>query len=229
MAKARNEGIFTPPVVDRTQISVPGAHGSGNWGAAAGDPAAGMVYVTRVERTRHPRVVRERGLPLGKPGPPGAALLLADVLRVSTGGSSQPPCARECSGRLHQDNRAQRQGTNAGNSESTLSTGEPRHDYFVPGESGRRRTGTHPAGTPRPARPPAPPGQTRYWGPYGNPWTLSGMPAIAPPWTELVAYDLNQGTIKWRSPLERHSGAFRPRDQEPRECPAEGWTGRDRW
>ena len=27
------------------------------------------------------------------------------------------------------------------------------------------------------------------------------MPAIAPPWTELVAYDLNEGTIKWRTPL----------------------------
>jgi len=27
------------------------------------------------------------------------------------------------------------------------------------------------------------------------------MPVIAPPWTELVAYDLNEGTIKWRVPL----------------------------
>lgn len=24
---------------------------------------------------------------------------------------------------------------------------------------------------------------------------------MAPPWAELVAYDLNEGTIKWRSPL----------------------------
>ena len=29
----------------------------------------------------------------------------------------------------------------------------------------------------------------------------NGLPAISPPWAELVAYDLNEGTIKWRSPL----------------------------
>lgn len=73
----------------------------------------------------------------------------------------------------------------------------------------------------RPPRPPPPQGQTRYWGPYGNPWTLSGLPAIAPPWTELVAYDLNEGTIKWRTPLGtspalsargiRDTGSVRPR------------------
>jgi len=29
----------------------------------------------------------------------------------------------------------------------------------------------------------------------------NGLPAISPPWSELVAYDLNAGTIKWRAPL----------------------------
>ena len=29
----------------------------------------------------------------------------------------------------------------------------------------------------------------------------NGLPAISPPWAELVAYDLNEGTIKWRAPL----------------------------
>ena len=73
MAKARNEGIFTPPVVDRTQISVPGAHGSGNWGAAAGDPATGMVYV-RAWNGPDTRVLAERGPSSQQGGPPGAAL-----------------------------------------------------------------------------------------------------------------------------------------------------------
>jgi quinoprotein glucose dehydrogenase len=27
------------------------------------------------------------------------------------------------------------------------------------------------------------------------------MPAIGPPWAELVAYDLNEGDIKWRTAL----------------------------
>jgi quinoprotein glucose dehydrogenase len=31
--------------------------------------------------------------------------------------------------------------------------------------------------------------------------TSSGLPAIAPPWTSLTAYDLNAGTIKWKIAL----------------------------
>src|SRR5438045_1942443 len=73
MAKARNEGVFTPPVVDRTQISIPGAHGSGNWGAAAGDPATGMVYV-RAWNGPDTRVLTERGPASQQAGAPGAAL-----------------------------------------------------------------------------------------------------------------------------------------------------------
>src|SRR5262245_61575966 len=79
---------------------------------------------------------------------------------------------------------------------------------------------------PRPPRPPMsppPPGQTRYWGPYGNPFAAkNGMPAIGPPWAELVAYDLNEGTIKWRRPLGtipglaakgiKDTGSVRPRN-----------------
>src|SRR4029453_4372675 len=31
--------------------------------------------------------------------------------------------------------------------------------------------------------------------------TTQGMPAIAPPWTSLTAFDLNAGTIKWKIPV----------------------------
>ena len=38
-------------------------------------------------------------------------------------------------------------------------------------------------------------------GPFGAQWlTSNGLPVIGPPWSELVAYDLNEGTIKWRVP-----------------------------
>jgi quinoprotein glucose dehydrogenase len=30
--------------------------------------------------------------------------------------------------------------------------------------------------------------------------TENELPAIKPPWSELVAYDMNEGTIKWRVP-----------------------------
>ena len=45
-------------------------------------------------------------------------------------------------------------------------------------------------------------GLDRYSGPLGSMFrTQSGLPAIAPPWAEIVAYDLNEGSIKWRTPL----------------------------
>lgn len=42
----------------------------------------------------------------------------------------------------------------------------------------------------------------RYTGSLGQAFRVkSGLSAIAPPWSEIVAYDLNEGTIKWRAPF----------------------------
>jgi quinoprotein glucose dehydrogenase len=46
-----------------------------------------------------------------------------------------------------------------------------------------------------------PPEKLRYRSSFGFMFTSSGLPAIAPPWTTLTAYDLNQGTIAWQVPL----------------------------
>src|SRR5690606_10471685 len=51
------------------------------------------------------------------------------------------------------------------------------------------------------ASPDAASGETRYYTPY-NTWNASnGLPAIGPPWSEIVAYDLGTGSIKWRIPF----------------------------
>jgi quinoprotein glucose dehydrogenase len=42
----------------------------------------------------------------------------------------------------------------------------------------------------------------RYTGPLGRAFRAeNGLSALSPPWAEIVAYDLNQGTLKWRVPL----------------------------
>ncbi|MBV8865924.1 MAG: PQQ-binding-like beta-propeller repeat protein [Acidobacteriaceae bacterium] len=41
----------------------------------------------------------------------------------------------------------------------------------------------------------------RYVSGFGFMFTRMGLPVIAPPWTSLTAYDLNEGTIKWKIPL----------------------------
>ena len=60
------------------------------------------------------------------------------------------------------------------------------------------------AGASSPPRPVLPTidGVARYTGPLGSMFRASnGLPAISPPWGQLVAYDLNEGTIAWRAPL----------------------------
>ncbi len=42
---------------------------------------------------------------------------------------------------------------------------------------------------------------TRFTSAFGFMFTSTGLPAISPPWASLTAYDLNEGTIKWKIPL----------------------------
>src|SRR5205085_12358333 len=46
-----------------------------------------------------------------------------------------------------------------------------------------------------------PPEKLRYRSSFGFMFASSGLPVIAPPWTTLTAYDLNEGTIEWQVPL----------------------------
>jgi quinoprotein glucose dehydrogenase len=44
-------------------------------------------------------------------------------------------------------------------------------------------------------------GEERYYSPFGFMIASDGLSPIAPPWTSLTAYDLNDGTIRWKIPL----------------------------
>jgi quinoprotein glucose dehydrogenase len=89
----------------------------------------------------------------------------------------------------------------------------------IPAEATRppAREGRRPL-APGPERPD---GLRQFSGPFGAQWlSEGGLPAIGPPWSELVAYDLNEGTIKWRTPIGtipalaekgiRGTGGYRP-------------------
>ncbi len=228
---ARNEGIFTPPVVGRTQIEVPGAFGCANWGSTAGDPATGMIYVRAWDGV-DTRVLEERQ-PASQGGSPGQALY-SQTCAVCHG----PDRTNHLPAPAQVDHDAIKAIVRSGKgemppiAESALSAQDL--DTIIaylanPRAGGARAAQTaQPGQPPRPARPrpvmaPPPPGQTRYWGPYGNPFTASnGLPANSPPWSELVAYDLNEGVIKWRAPLGsipalaakgiKNTGTIRPRN-----------------
>jgi len=45
VAKARNEGLFTPEVLNEDSVMMPGHHGGSNWGMTSANPNDGSVYV----------------------------------------------------------------------------------------------------------------------------------------------------------------------------------------
>jgi quinoprotein glucose dehydrogenase len=207
---ARNEGVFTPQTLTRDQISVPGELGGSNWAGAAADPTTGMLFVRSanqpaIHRLRPPGAggggggsPAQRGRTVyqqfceschGQPEAAGirtmdrSSIIAVQTLgaerittRVRTGQGQMPPFAESA--------------ISATQLETLLTYLS--NPTAAAGNGGGR------------GNPPLPPidGITRYTGPLGSMLRAeNGLPAISPPWAELVAYDLNEGTIRWRSPL----------------------------
>jgi quinoprotein glucose dehydrogenase len=189
LANARNEGVFTPQSAKQDQISIPGELGGTNWGGVAVDPETAMLYVRAVDGPAIHRL-RDSERPNAAAGP-GAALY-------------QQHCIA-----CHGADRANMRPMSAIGRETfekTVRAGRDQMPAFP--ESAISATQLDSLreylAAPRPA--PGTPAQqevpVRYYGSLGSLWHASnGLPAITPPWSEIVAYDMNQGTIKWRVPL----------------------------
>jgi quinoprotein glucose dehydrogenase len=212
LQNARNEGLFTPQTLDRDQISVPGELGGSNWGGSAADPTTGWLYVRSadqpgIHRLRPPgtggggggtppqrgRAVWQQSCELchGQPEPQGirsmdratiinVSALGADRVRetIRTGKGQMPPFPVATVSNEQLD--------------ALLA-------YLADPAAGAGGGG---GGGPRPPALPNVDGVTRYTGPLGSMFrAANGLPAIGPPWASIVAYDLNDGTIKWRTPL----------------------------
>ena len=214
LSKARNEGVFTPQTLDRDQISIPGELGGSNWGGAAADPTTGMFYVRTADQPALHRL-RAPGTGGGPPAQRGRAAYeqycQACHGNAEPGGLRTPDGARlinvKTVGRDHVTKIIREgQGQMAPFDQATLSADQVDAllTYLEDPTASSGGGGGSGGGQSGPPRPPMPHmgGIVRYTGPLGSMFRArNGLPAISPPWASIVAYDLNEGTIKWRAPL----------------------------
>ena len=201
---ARNEGVYTPMTTDRDQISIPGEHGGTNWGGSAGDPETGMLYV-RAENYAaiHRLFERSETRPAGgTPEQQGRALFAQHCERCHGQGETGAKVVGKYSS--EQILAAVREGM-GDRMPSFANTDLLRNQQNMTRLLAYVANPAAGAGAvAAPAAPaPLPNGEERrFFGGLGSWWLANnGLPAIRPPWAELVAYDLNQGTIKWRVPV----------------------------
>jgi len=227
---AANDGVFTPSSHLRYHIQFPGAWGGANWGSTAGDPATGMLYIRSLEMPSYRRMALDTPKPApaiqgGPLEPQGFATYTEHCATCHGPGQiamkSPATIGSENFRALVRRGREQMPPF----SESML---PPEHlnalEAFLRslplsdqqnGDDGAVRLPPNPNRYQGPA--------TRYAGSFSAGWyTSNGLPAVGPPWTQLVAYDLNDGTIKWRVPDGnapglaekgiRNTGTVRPRN-----------------
>jgi quinoprotein glucose dehydrogenase len=203
LEKARNEGIFTPPAHNRDQIGVPGENGGANQGSTAADPTTGVMYVKTYDaptiHTMSETVpTQQRSTTRGTPAQRGYALYTKNCI-----GCHGPN--RERITYPKQIDFAKLTATiRAGNGEMpAFSDTALKPDditalaaYLTDPIAGESTTALQAEGSPLPA------GQTRFYGQFGNVFRAkNGLIAFSPPWSSIVAYDLNKGTILWRRPI----------------------------
>ena len=207
---ARNQGLFTPPGLQNT-IEMPGNNGGANFGGAAADPTQGFLYVVSKDLPAMLKLELDEAEEVAATSSPeehGRAVFAANC-RLCHGADlkGQPPAIPSLadigSRRTPQEIRTiVRQGDGLMPAFSELSDAALNSLLAYLSNPGRAPA---PAATENLAAKKAPAAlggaNARYKSGFGFMFTSSGLPAIAPPWTTLTAYDLNAGTIRWQIPL----------------------------
>ncbi|MGA8598451.1 MAG: PQQ-binding-like beta-propeller repeat protein [Bryobacteraceae bacterium] len=203
---ARNEGLFTPPGLQNT-VEMPGNNGGANWGGAAIDPAHGIFYVVSKDLPAmlklEPNGTRAASF-TGSPEERGQ-FIYEENCRLCHGADrkGQPPAVPSLDGIGQTLSRAQiKNVVQHGRgpmpafpklSDTDLNTLAA---YLFNPLRARAATPVSSSGKEDESKLPS-----RYKTGFGFMFTSTGLPAIAPPWTSLTAYDLNTGKIKWKIPL----------------------------
>jgi quinoprotein glucose dehydrogenase len=204
--EADSRGVFTPSSHLRYHIQFPGAWGGANWGSTAGDPDTGMLYVRSLEMPSYRKmsldIPKSATIQGGEREQRGFAVYMQQCASCHGPGQAQ----MKSPARLGADNfRALlRQGREQmpAFSEKTLppESVDVLEAYLLTLPTTDNQNDDAVLRLPQnPNRYQGP--ETRYSGSFSAGfYTKEGYPAVAPPWTQLVAYDLNEGTIKWRVP-----------------------------
>jgi quinoprotein glucose dehydrogenase len=204
---AANSGVFTPSSHTRHHIQFPGAWGGANWGSTAADPLTGMLYVRSLEMPSYRRMApaKEETTAAPAPGGPREQRGLATYTQLCSGchGPGQNPMPSPAKLGTEDFRMLLRQGKEQMPAFSDRMLPAERIDELeaylrsLPVDEqagdGQLQLPQNPTRYSGPA--------VRYAGSFSAGWyTTNGMPAVGPPWTQLVAYDLNAGTIKFRVP-----------------------------
>lgn len=209
LAGMRNEGIFTPPSLQGT-IAMPGTSGGTNWGNGAVDPRTGRFFVVSIET---PGILRLQISPLKEDSPfmtadaPPGAVAYGKHCAACHGAErqGQPPAipslvdiaqrrsvneVRE----IIQRGRATMPAVDLGSQALADLLGYL--DFAHPAV---------PAGAPNVAEADgaksAPDDPIKYKSGYNFLFSKMGLPANAPPWATVTAYDMNAGTLLWQAPF----------------------------
>jgi quinoprotein glucose dehydrogenase len=204
--EAANHGLFTPSSHLRHHIQFPGAWGGANWGSTAADPSSAMLFVRSLEMPSYRRmaldVARPQTLPEGAQAQRGYAIYTQRC--AGCHGPGQTPMRSPAKLGAERFRTLLRQGQDqmpafpmAALSADDVNTLEA---YLLslpvsddPSADAALRLPQNPTRYSGPA--------SRYSGSFSAGWYASnGLPTVGPPWTQLVAYDLNDGVIKWRVP-----------------------------
>jgi quinoprotein glucose dehydrogenase len=211
LAGMRNEGPFTPPSL-RGTITMPGTSGGTNWGNGAVDAERGRFYVVSMET---PSIIRLQegalkgsGHFLTADGDPGAAVYAQNCAAChGEARQGQPPAIPGLIG-LAERRKASEVREVVRRGRATMPGFE-----LTEGEMSDLLTYLGFKAEPSPPAPaaPQPPageppkksddGPVKYKSGYNFVFSKLGLPANAPPWATLTAYDLNAGTILWQVPF----------------------------